>query len=208
QYIDFDIYQLTSQLESKFEFTEKIVYSLDNKVVLVVSFSGPEEIHIIYEKLLTLNLNEDRDYNQNIRGGLSKSYQGIKHLKVCYEEANNTISYLAKHNRTEIIKYEDIGLNRLFIHQPPEEVDKFVNEVFAPLRNESNQHQELERTLEIYIQLNRSAVNTAKHLHIHINRLNQHLKRNEKTLHIDLNNSEDNMEIQLSCHLKSQRENA
>lgn len=206
QYIDFDIYQLTAQLESELEFTEKVIYSHYNEVVVLVSLTEPEEINTVYDKLLSLKQMRDEDNSPIIRGGLSKAYLGLEHIKVCFEEANNVVSYLTKHNKTDFMKYERIGLSRLFVNQPPEEIDRFINEVFAPLQTESDRHQELEETLITYIKLNRSAVNTAKELHIHINTLYQRLKRIEHILNVDLNNSEDNMEIQLACYLKLQQE--
>ncbi|MGZ9869038.1 helix-turn-helix domain-containing protein [Priestia endophytica] len=49
---------------------------------------------------------------------------------------------------------------------------------------------------------NKSASNTAKQLHIHINTLYQRLKKIEKQLNLSFDNPEDALKIQLACHLR------
>ncbi|TQR16257.1 PucR family transcriptional regulator [Psychrobacillus soli] len=113
------------------------------------------------------------------------------------------LTYLASRNRLDVIRYEDIGLNRLFLNQQPEEIAQFIDEVFLPLTSDNEQKTELEETLLTYFETNRSATKTAKKLHIHINTLYQRLRKIEHLLQLDLSDNEDSLKIQLACHLRS-----
>jgi DNA-binding PucR family transcriptional regulator len=119
-----------------------------------------------------------------------------------YEEANLSLSYLKSRNKSELFFYEEIGVNRLFLQQPSDDIERFLNEVFVPLQTEHGEHNDLEKTLLAYIKNNKSASNTAKQLHIHINTLYQRLKKIEKQLNLSFDNSEDALKIQLACHLR------
>ncbi|KAB7709265.1 hypothetical protein F9802_03320 [Bacillus aerolatus] len=83
-----------------------------------------------------------------------------------------------------------------------EEIERFLNETLAPLQQESDPNNELEHTLYVYIESNKSAAETAAKLHIHINTLYKRLKKIEKLLQMNFNCPEDNLKIQLACHLK------
>ncbi|UOQ94652.1 helix-turn-helix domain-containing protein [Halobacillus shinanisalinarum] len=202
QYLDVAIYQLISGVNTEFPSTEKLAYGFYNKVILLISLPGPAELKRIHERLYVVREEWKNTDSQILRGGLSNVYDGLENIQKCYEEANKTLDYLNHRNRTEIIRYEDIGLNRLFLNQPTEEIEQFINETLSPLSPTNEKHKELEETLLIYMELNRSANKTADHLHIHINTLYQRLKKIEDLLNIDLRDSEDMLEIQLACHLK------
>jgi DNA-binding PucR family transcriptional regulator len=56
--------------------------------------------------------------------------------------------------------------------------------------------------LLVYTNSNRSAIQAAEKLHIHINTLYQRLKKIEEALNLSFNNTEDMLKIELACHLK------
>ena len=99
-----------------------------------------------------------------------------------------------------IMHYQEIGVNRLFIHQTQDELLSFVNEIFQPLNNGKNKL--LEETLLVYLERNGSVGETAKQLHIHINTLYQRLKKIEEKLNISFNNPEDVLKLQLARYLR------
>ncbi|SDH84768.1 PucR family transcriptional regulator [Alteribacillus bidgolensis] len=82
--------------------------------------------------------------------------------------------------------------------QSSEEMNRFVDEIFEPLKTNDL---DLEKTLIVYMESNRNAKLSAETLHIHINTLYQRLKKIEKRLNIELDDPEDILKIQLACHL-------
>ena len=126
---------------------------------------------------------EDYD-NPSFRGGISTVYKGLENIRTCYNEANQALAYVANQHKMELLLYEDIGLNKLFLNQSFEEIQQFIDEVFSPLRSDNDQNKELEYTLLTYFKNNRSRAKTADQLHIHINTLYQRLKKIEQTLNL------------------------
>lgn len=134
--------------------------------------------------------------------GIGSLYLGLDHIAKSYNEADKALSFLITRQRWGIMHYQEIGVNRLFIHQTQEELLSFVNEVFQPLRNEKTKHQLLEETLLVYIEQNGSVGETAKQLHIHVNTLYQRLRKIEEKLTISFQNAEDVLKLQLACYLR------
>lgn len=202
QYLDMEIYQLVSKINTELFTTKKLIYGHYNKIILLISLHQPDDMNCIYEKLHSLRKEKDHSDSPPFRGGVSNAYKGVVSIRKCYEESNKTLDYLANRNSTNVIRYEDIGLNRLFLNQSAQEIDQFIHEVFSAFSSKNGRHKDLEKTLFTYMELNRSANKTAELLHVHINTLYQRLKKIEDLLDVDLNNNEDTLKIQLACHLK------
>lgn len=124
-------------------------------------------------------------------------------LRKAYEDANKVVDYLDVRNKTTLLQYKEMGLNRLFINQPPYEIDKFIAEIYSVFAEDDGKYEYLEQTLMTYMKLNRAATKTANELNIHVNTLYQRLSKIEELIGIDLDNSEDVLNIQLASYLKS-----
>ncbi|MGF6948189.1 sugar diacid utilization regulator [Neobacillus sp. B4I6] len=201
QQLEANIHRLVSFIRKSFSATNLLIYGFHNKVNLLISSDNPITQTKITEKLGHLITLWKNNGGPDLTAGIGLTYKGIENISKSYDEAEKALSYLRNRNSPNIIHYENIGVNRLFIHQQPQEIDQFLQETFAPLLSDKNTR-ELEHTLLTFIQLNRSAAETAKQLHIHINTLYKRLKRIEELLSISFNNPEDNLQIQLACHLK------
>ncbi|MDQ6600609.1 helix-turn-helix domain-containing protein [Bacillus salipaludis] len=202
QLLEANIHRLVSFIKKGFPEHHLLIYGFHNKVNLLISTDHPATQAKITERLANLiRIWESKD-GLEVSVGIGSTYKGIEYISRSYDEAEKALAYLANRSEQRIIHYENIGVNRLFIHQQPQEIERFLEETLAQLLSEKNHH-ELEHTLLTYIQLNKSAVETAKKLHIHINTLYKRLKRIEELLNVDFNNPEDNLKIQLACHLRS-----
>lgn len=199
-YVDIEIHLLVARIKNILGPKEKPLYGFYNKIFLLISLSKADKVHDIHEKLQLIRKERRWGESPLFRAGLSNVYRGIDSIGKCYEEANKTLEYLANRNSTEIIHYDDIGLNRLFLNQSTKEIEQFVDEIFTPLSD--GRQKELTHTLLTYIEFNRSAAKTAENLHIHVNTLYQRLTKIENLLTIDFNDSEDALKVQLACHLK------
>ncbi|MBU8879153.1 helix-turn-helix domain-containing protein [Bacillus sp. FJAT-29790] len=202
QLLEANIHRLVSFIKKSFPTLQLLIYGFHNKVNLLISTDHPSAQVEMTEKLANLIRMWKNNGGQNLTVGIGSTYRGIENISKSYDEAEKALAYLANREESTIIHYENIGVNRLFIHQQPHEIERFLEETFAPLFAEKNHH-ELEHTLLTYIQMNKSAAETAKQLHIHINTLYKRLKRMEELLYIDFNNPEDNLKIQLACHLRA-----
>lgn len=190
-------------LENKKRFREytPIVFGFRNKITIILQ-SQSDTIDVSVH-LKQLQSEWKQGNHLPIKIGIGLQYNRIEDIKKGYNEADKALSYLNHRKQPDLIHYKDIGINRLFIHQSQEELQAFINEVFLPLQNEKEQNQFLEKTLLTYIKQNRSAGETAKQLHIHVNTLYQRLKKIEEKLHISFSNPEDVLRLQLACYLKN-----
>ncbi|UTR08766.1 helix-turn-helix domain-containing protein [Evansella sp. LMS18] len=203
QQLEIEIHQLVSKIKKELMLSESLIYGFHNKVILLVSSIRPEDLTQSQTTIRYIRQEYQTMDNSLFRGGFSRTYKGIENIKKCYDEANKTLAYLTERNKSDIICYEDIGLNRLFINQSPQEIEQFVHDVLSPLQADNDRNKDLEETLLTYIEYNRSAGKTAAELHIHINTLYQRLKRIEEILQVDFQKKEDILKVQLACHLKA-----
>ncbi|MED3727554.1 helix-turn-helix domain-containing protein [Priestia filamentosa] len=202
QVLEMNIHRLVSRIKEKLQPFSILIYGFHNKVVLLVSLSNQSSLSAV-TKQFDVTMKEWRaNSGAPLRVGVGTLYKGIENVVKSYEEANLSLSYLKSRNKSELFFYEDIGVNRLFLQQPSDDIERFLNEVFVPLQTEHGEHNDLEKTLLSYIKNNKSAINTAKQLHIHINTLYQRLKKIEKQLNLSFDNPEDALKIQLACHLR------
>lgn len=138
-------------------------------------------------------------------GGVGGCYEGLEHVSKSHAEAARALSFLFKRQRADITRYEDIGINRLFLNQDTREIESFIHDILNPLRSYKYQAEELEMTLRVFMEENRSVTVTAERLHVHTNTLYVRLRKIEEILGLNLNNSEDWMKIYLACHLSDSR---
>ncbi|MEK3937108.1 helix-turn-helix domain-containing protein [Sporosarcina sp. FSL W7-1349] len=200
QQLEIEIHQLVLKIQKELRSQGKMIFGIQNRVFILSPLPEPDALDTVQETLATIQEQWVKGKNSPFLGGISAVYKGLENVGKCYDEAEDTINYLSGHNRFELMQYENIGLNRLFLHQQPHIIEQFINEVFFPLSHEANS--ELERTILVYMKTNRSAREAAKKLHIHPNTLYQRIKKIEDLLQIDLDNSDDILKIHLACYLK------
>ncbi|HWO97668.1 MAG TPA: helix-turn-helix domain-containing protein [Bacillus sp. (in: firmicutes)] len=202
QALEMSIHRLVSQLKKRLQHFSMLIYGFHNKVIILISLSDPKSLSIIITQFNATIKEWRENSGAALRAGVGTMYTGVENVAKSYEEANQSIAYLKSRNKSGLFSYEEIGVNRLFLQQPSDDIGKFLNEVFAPLQTEKGENTDLEKTLLAYIKNNKSAIETAKQLHVHINTLYQRLKRIEKHLNLSFDDPEDSLKIQLACHLR------
>ncbi|SDK96416.1 PucR family transcriptional regulator [Lacicoccus qingdaonensis] len=202
QALELNIHRLVSFIKKSFPNLSLLVYGFHNKVNLLISTPHLSDQERMSEKLDDLMKKWQQNNGETFAAGVGSTYRGIGNIANSYDEAQKALEYLINRNDSAIIHYEEIGVNRLFVHQQPQEIEFFLEETLAPLKSDKDNN-DLEETLVSYIQLNKSAVDTAKKLHIHINTLYNRLRKIEELLEVSFQDPEDNLKIQLACHLRS-----
>src|SRR5690606_17537998 len=180
----------------------KMIFGMQNRVYILSSLENPDAVDVVLDDLLRIHNEWAESENSPFIGGISSVYNGLKNIRVFYNEAKDTVAYLAGRNRFEWMKYEQIGLNRLFLHQEPHIIEQFIDEVFSPLTSKNGMNTEMEQTILVYLKSNRSAKEAAKQLHIHRNTLYQRLRKIEELLQMNFDDSDDLLKIHLACYLK------
>lgn len=200
QAMDMQVHLLISEIKKHFQDHAPIVFGFGHKITVLCQFKriSNELLHLVQQ----FQGSWDKVKNNSLKIGVGTLYSGMDQIAKSYNEADKALSFLMTRQRWGIMHYQEIGVNRLFIHQTQEELLGFVNEVFLPLRNEKTKHHLLEETLLMYIKQNCSVGETAKQLHIHVNTLYQRLRKIEEKLTISFQNADDVLRLQLACYLK------
>lgn len=200
QAMDMQVHLLISEIKKHFQNHAPIVFGFGHKITVLCQFKrmGNELLHLVQQ----LQGSWEKVKINSLKIGVGTLYPGMDQIAKSYNEADKALSFLMTRQRWGIMHYQEIGVNRLFIHQTQEELLSFVNEVFLPLRNEKTKHHLLEETLLMYIKQNGSVGETAKQLHIHVNTLYQRLRKIEEKLTISFQNADDVLRLQLACYLK------
>ncbi|UOF89300.1 GAF domain-containing protein [Fodinisporobacter ferrooxydans] len=202
QNLEATVHRLVSGIKRKISASAALVFGFHNKVTMLCSFADSTRIEEFINLLKSILKEWENNDDPALCVGVSTSYIGIENISICYDEANKALSYLTDRNKIGIMRYDEIGINRLFLNQPPQEIQNFLDEIFYPLRTEKAKSNDLENTLFTYIKLNRSTIQTAEKLHIHTNTLYHRIKKIEELLNINMNDLEDLLKILLACHLQ------
>ncbi|MBO0997519.1 helix-turn-helix domain-containing protein [Bacillus sp. SD075] len=202
-FLNMQMHKLIAQIKKKLGIFVSIVFGYGNKVTLVCQFNNYADHDYIKKKLELIHSNWINVHEESLKIGIGTSYPSIDNIAKSYSEADKALSFLISRQLKSIVSYQDIGINHLFIHQPIDDLNSFVNEVFNPLQSDKDGTLDLEQTLLAYMENDRQATQTAKLLHIHVNTLYQRLKRIEEKLQISFSNPEDILKIQLACYLRN-----
>lgn len=208
QMLEFNLNKLIDILEDKLEDYKGLIYGFHNKVNILLYSVSNKELDKIKGDLTPVVEKWNKEEDTAISIGIGGSYKGVENILHTYEEGEKALKYLVTENDRFIVSYDKIGINSLFVNQDEEEINKFLEETLGPLRSKEGQKSSLEETLFTYIKLNKSAAKTADKLYIHINTLYKRLEKIEEVLNIDFNKPDDNLKIQLACHLASEGEEA
>lgn len=123
--------------------------------------------------------------------GISHTVECIKDFKDAYREAALCLKK-AERTRQKIVKYEDLGLDKLLALIPDsKKLASLSDSLLSPLRKyDEKNHTNMQKTLYYYLKNNRNKTLTAQELYIHQNTLNYRLDRIEKLLNVRLDNVE------------------
>lgn len=202
QILEAVVHRLISRIKRRIPEKGTIIFGFHNKVTILFSTKDPREIDDVTAMLDTLLLKWGNQEDIPLYAGIGTSYRGIHSISKCYDEASKALSYLISRQKTGIMNYKKMGINRLFLSQPSPEIERFTNDILAPLRTEKAQNNDLEKTLFTYVKLNKSIIETSEKLHIHKNTLYQRIKKIEELLQLDFNEPDDYLQILLACHLQ------
>ncbi|WP_154663498.1 helix-turn-helix domain-containing protein [Neobacillus dielmonensis] len=201
QVLEAHVHRLIAQIKTELSPYIQTVFGYNNEVTLLAGVSKPSHFAVIKKMLSKLLGDWTKNNHIELGVGIGSLYNGLPSIDKSYKEAKNALSYLKSRKLSGVIEYSEIGVNRLFINQNGDELNRYVKDVFEPLRSNQGNNM-LEQTLLTYFECNRSAAQTAKKLHIHINTLYHRLKKIEEILQLSFENTENVLRLQLACYLR------
>ncbi|MBB6023214.1 sugar diacid utilization regulator [Paenibacillus sp. JGP012] len=193
--------RLIALIEKELSGESMLLFSSHDKVTILLQAQQLRSQQQLVRKLKSLVKQGATTGLPPLYGGIGGLYSGLEQVAKSHEEASRTLLFLRKSQRAGIMQYEEMGINRLFLQQDMKEIESYIYDVLSPLRSYKYQAEELELTLRVYMENNRSMSLTAEQLHIHPNTLYTRLRKLEEILALDLNDSEDWMKVYLACHL-------
>ncbi|RTQ93813.1 helix-turn-helix domain-containing protein [Lysinibacillus telephonicus] len=202
-FLNMQMHKIITQIKKDLGNYISIVFGYGNKVTLVCQFTHFEDQDYVKKKLMFIHSDWMNVHEESLKIGIGTCYPSMNNIAKSYSEADKALSFLISRQLKSIVNYQDIGINHLFIHQPIEELNSFVNEIFQPLQSNKDGTLDLEKTLLAYMENDRQATQTAKILHIHVNTLYQRLKKIEEKLQISFSNPEDILKLQLAYYLRT-----
>jgi sugar diacid utilization regulator len=202
--LEANIHRLVTRWKWEFAQCQVLVYGFHNHVTILIQPAGPAQMKEMMARLHAASEEWEHAGEASLVIGAGSAYDGVEQIGKSFEEAKKAAHYLMNRGRVGIVRYEDLGVNRLILNQSREDIQAFIQDVFAPFWEGHEKVQELEHTLLTYMKCNQSPQLAARELHIHVNTLYQRLRKIEELLKIDLREPEDILKIQLACHLRKE----
>ena len=201
QSLENDALVLLAHLKEKIPVENRLLISYNNKIIIFSSTQNANREAHFLEMIQSSTKWWNERFTVVARAGISTGHYNPGQAEENHLKAEKALLHLKKQNEKGILHYRDIGISRLFLHHPPEEIDSFLSETFSLLWTDQEKNSELLHTLFTYIQNNRSMSTTAKELHIHANTLYHRIKKMEDMLKIDFSHYEDYLKVQLAVYL-------
>ncbi|WP_413301107.1 helix-turn-helix domain-containing protein [Bacillus sp. 1P10SD] len=193
--------RLIASLHGELGHSDILLFGFDDKVTILLHAANKAKQESLIQKLEVAVIRWQKYSSPPLYCGIGRLYAELENVVKSTEEANKSLSYLFNQDKPGILRYENIGINRLFLNQETKDIEQFIQEVLSPLQSPKAQASELELTLKTYIAAKRSTSMTAERLHIHPNTLYHRIKKIEDLLAVDLNEPNDWLTLLLACHL-------
>lgn len=202
--LEANIHRLVTRWKWDFASSQVLIYGFHNHATILLTPSSSLEVKEVIERLSDAVQEWELEKEVSLSIGAGSVVSDLEQIGKSFEEAKKAAHYLANRGRSGVVRYSDLGINRLILNQSQEDINAFIRDVFEPLWEGQEKYQELEHTLLTYMRCSQSPQQAARELHIHVNTLYQRLKRIEELLAIDLHQPADLLKVQLACHLRQE----
>ncbi|WP_423798142.1 helix-turn-helix domain-containing protein [Neobacillus sp. SAB-20_R2A] len=193
--------RLISTLHKELGHTDILLFGFHDKITIILHAKNEAQRENLIQKMNAAVKYWSNHDTTLLQCGIGRLYTGLEYVMKSSEEASKSLMYLTGRGIPGFLKYENIGINRLFLNQQTKDIEQFIQEVLSPLQSPKAKSSDLEMTLKTYITANRSTSITAEQLHIHPNTLYHRIRKIEELLNVDLNAPNDWLTLLLACHL-------
>lgn len=200
--LEYTVHRLINRLKMSLQIFDHIAFGFHNTVTVLLAAKEQESRNEIFKIINELILGTIKKESVHVVAGMGFMYEGVDHVADSFSEAKKAMSYARKTNKQGLIKYDDIGIDQLFMHQTPEEINQFLYDTLAPLQSDTAENSDLKNTLYTYLENDKAPGRTAQNLHIHVNTLYQRLGKVEQLLNVSFDNVQDTLRLQLAYHIE------
>ena len=191
-------------------FYHSIIVELDGLFIILIAVDQPKQrkemkneskrIAAAISKKMVEHMNEDQALL-----GIGKFYPSIIDICRSYQEAKMALEFgRFKSDDSTIIHFEDLGIIRLLANIRQELLEEFSYEYLGELAEyDAENEADMLSTIQVYLTENGNLKSTADKLFIHINTLRNRLKKIENILNIDLQNSDDFLNLLISLKIRN-----
>src|SRR5690606_38062208 len=99
-------------------------------VTMLVSASSSNSLRSIEEMCRSLLKGWEWKESFQLCIGIGTPYSGIEQIRKSFDEAKKAADYLVSQHRSGIVLFSNLGINRLFVNQSPDELEAFVHDIF------------------------------------------------------------------------------
>lgn len=199
---EIDLRKLILDLEKELGHSDKLLFGSHDKVTIIAAALNIAQQKQMVDRMRAAAERWARTTGKSVSGGIGGLYSGLDLVARSNDEALDALSLLLRRRKTGLTRYEDIGVNQLFLNQEPAKIEHYIESVLSPLHSRGKQQgEDLVRTLKAYMAANRSASGAAEELHIHINTLYHRLHKIEELMQVSLRDPDDWLKVYLACHL-------
>ena len=118
--------KLISVLHRELASFQYLLFGFQDKVTIIVNVSSESHQEVVIPKIKRMKMLWTNKDAPVLTGGIGSFYQGLEYVARSFEEANKSLIYISNQGTPDIISYENIGINRLFINQQAEDIKQFI----------------------------------------------------------------------------------
>lgn len=137
--------------------------------------------------------------------GIGRPFEQIPAITASHRDAKRCIEYLhSTHDTKTILTYDELGVYRLFLNMPTQELHEYIALILGPIITYDMQHNtDLLATLEQFIHCNQNQAKTASACFVHVNTIKYRLNTIYQLMGKTVLTSTDLFEIQLALQMKA-----
>ncbi|WP_185958721.1 helix-turn-helix domain-containing protein [Paracoccus laeviglucosivorans] len=192
----FGPYRVLSALQEALPIRNVLAFHRDEGIVLTISASTAAAL----ERNIVAAAKAAADMGLHM--GASTAREQFDNLDEAVTEARQAAHAQQRRNQAGLLRYRDMGIERLFTDRTRNEILDFSRQILAPLTQP--RHRQLHQTLIRYVAEGKSAARTAQALNIHPNTLYQRLQRIEALISRSLSDPADYTLLSLACQLEAE----
>jgi len=181
----------------------KVITARSNPLLVLVDTGAAKQKQKVHKLAEKIHQSINKKLKKKCTIGISRAAMGLNELKISYKQAEKAFQIANKLRWHYVVPYESLGVFRVFMQVENQEVLKsYLYEILgALLAYDQEKKGNLLETLRVYADSNFNNQRTANRLFIHINTLKYRLERIREIGKLNLDSSEERLNIQLAMKI-------
>ncbi|BEP28840.1 PucR family transcriptional regulator [Helicovermis profundi] len=194
---------------SRISYKNVIYAKKSNRVYILFGSKKDMPINKVKSKILEysnyiLKYAEEAGIKENLSIGIGRNYSDLKKLYNSKREAKRSVENLILKNSSEsLIHYDELGIYKLLSYEELKpELYQFYLDTLEPLvKYDREKETELVDTLAMYYKCGGNLKRVSEKLYTHYNTIIYRIQRIKEIINIDLDNSDDSLNLQIALKI-------